>query len=127
MKKNLIFIFFVLVLVISLAGCATATPTSAVKSFYNYINNGEYDKAVSMFSQNAVDMFGINKLGSVVEMQASQVKAKGGVSRFEVTNEKVVGNKAVVSYDIQYGNGQKDSGSINCVKEDGKWKIDISK
>lgn len=119
--------FLSVLMAVILTGCASATPTGAVKSFYGAVADGDYDKAVGMFSSNAVSTFGINKLKELVASQAEQIEQRGGVRTFTVTDETIVGDRAVVYYEMVLNDGTTESSSVTCIKEDGQWKIDISK
>jgi hypothetical protein len=110
-----------------LTGCAGSSPTATVKNFYKYVEREQYDKAASLFSSQALNTYGIQKLQSMLQMQAEQIKQAGGIKSFKVTDQTIVNDQAVVYFELTTGNGSVTPGSVNLVKEDGDWKIDTGK
>ena len=127
MKARVIFFILILVIVFGLTGCAGSGPTATVKKFYKYVERGDYDKAASLFSSQALNTYGIQKLQSMLQMQTSQIQQAGGIKKFKITDETIINNQAVVYFEITTGDGNVSSGSVNLVKENRDWKIDIGK
>jgi hypothetical protein len=127
MKTRISLLLLVLVMVFGLAGCGGSSPTATVKNFYKYIERGQYEKAASLISSSAINTYGIDKLVSVLQMQSQQIQQSGGITSFKVTDQTIINDNAVVYFEITTGDGAVSPGSVNLVKEDGDWKIDLGK
>lgn len=127
MKARMFLLFISVVVVLGLVGCSGSSPSATVKNFYKYIEREQYEKAASLISRQAIDAYGIDKLVSVLRMQSSQIQQAGGIKSFKVTDQTIVNDNAVVYYEITTGDGTVAPGSVNLIKEDGDWKIDIGK
>jgi hypothetical protein len=127
MKKMFGLIFVMAFLVVALVGCASSSPSSVVRNFYKYVENQQYDKAASLFSQQAIGQFGISKLESYLSAQSDSINSMGGVKKFEIIKETIIKDKALVEVKITMGNGQEMNESANLVKEDNDWKLSLTK
>jgi Domain of unknown function (DUF4878) len=131
MKRNVLLIGFVL---LALVGCHSAnSPKAVIEKFVSDAESGNVEAMNSAFSKRAVEQMG-NKIGENNRSYSDMIKginAKGKASMFG-TQEKITGDKALVTYN--YGmsqGGVAGGGSTGCtafelVKEEGQWKIDQS-
>jgi hypothetical protein len=127
MKTRIVLSLLAIVLVFSMTGCSSSSPSSVVKNFYKYTINEEYEKAASLFSQSAIDQFGIAKIEMIIQQQNEILMSMGGIQNFEVVDETIIEDNAMVQVKITFADGQEETDTVNLVKEDGKWKIDLGK
>ncbi len=55
------------------------------------------------------------------------IKKKRGIKTFKIVKEDITGEMATVSFEIIYGNAETEKDNMKLKKEDGKWKINVSK
>jgi hypothetical protein len=127
MKARISLFVLILAVLFGLTSCGGSSPTATVKNFYKYVERGQYEKAASLFSSQSLNTYGLQKLESMLQMQASQIQQSGGIDNFKVTDETIVNDQAVVYFEITTGDGAVTPGSVNLVREDGGWKIDAGK
>ncbi len=100
-----------------------ASPGDTVQKLYSHLEEGDADKAISLFSQDLIDYLGMEKLETVIQRATRKVDAKGGIKSFSVENEEMHGHAAIVRAAVEYGNGEKRSGTAKLVNEGGAWKL----
>ncbi|HKI06360.1 MAG TPA: DUF4878 domain-containing protein [Thermoanaerobaculia bacterium] len=108
-------------------GCTGRSPSSAVQSFYKALGDGDSDKAMSLFSQQTINMIGEEKLKAGIQGAALKLMEKGGLKHLEITNEQVSGNLATVVAVLKYGEGSMETEKIQLVKEQGGWRLQPQK
>jgi Domain of unknown function (DUF4878) len=54
---------------------------------------------------------------------SQKFKEKGGVSRCEIAQEQIDGERASVTFRCHYKNGKSDGNRFPLLLEDGKWRI----
>jgi hypothetical protein len=120
MKKNLILFVFATFLAL-VYGCGSSpSPSQVVKNFYDFGNKGEYSKAENCFSKellNSVKIF--NGTKTFIDMRTK----KGTVKECKVLTEKIRGEGATVSIEVDFVDGTSQKDDIEMIKEDGVWKI----
>ena len=50
-------------------------------------------------------------------------KGKGGLKSIDIDKEQINGDTAKVAFTLRFGNGETKSGEMQCVREDGDWKM----
>ena len=109
------------------SGCVGSSPSKTVKEFYSAIDHGNISKATGLFSNRVIQTFGLSKLQQTIEFQLKAVENSGGIDSIEIIDEQIFGDTALVNIEVTYGNGNVIREDVQLVKEDGNWKIDISK
>jgi hypothetical protein len=112
--------------VLALLGCASS-PSATVTGFYKDLEAGRVESAMGRLSTHLKSQLGADKLKAALEEASLETKKKGGVADFRVTSEVVTGEVAEVEVSMKYGNGSTDTDKVKLVKEEGDWKIDLSK
>jgi len=114
-------------LLLSISGCGffKSGPSQIVEEFYNAVEAGEIEKALTLVSSRAVGVIGEDKLKAGFAQQTRQIEAEGGVTLFEITEEKVKGESAEVTIRMVLGDGEAQTETIPLIQEDGDWKIDL--
>jgi len=103
---------------------ASANPGGTVVQFVKYVEAGNSDGAMGLFSSK-MPKEAKDKMKYAIPLGSQGLKAKGGVKSVDILNEDVKGETAEVKYKIVYGNGTEDKNeSFKLVKENGEWKID---
>jgi hypothetical protein len=115
-------------LIFAIAGCGLlSSPSRTVKLFHKHIENGEITEAMKLMSNRAIKTLGIDKMRKGFENTTREVKAKGGISELNIIKEEIIGELAEVDLEMKFGNGSSRSDKVKLIKEDGDWKIDLSK
>jgi len=123
--KTLSIFFFAAALIY--IGCGSAsTPADVAKGFFKRIEKND-KSALDLMSSKVVEGIGREKLEKGLEKESEKIKEKGGISSIEVIEEKIEEESADLKLKIVYGNGTEKTDKAKLVKEDGKWKIGISK
>jgi hypothetical protein len=110
-----------------LVSCAGRTPSSAVKDFYRAVEEGDTDTAIALIVPETVNLIGEQKIRSGLQDQGLKIKAKGGISSIEITDEQEVGEVATVVATLKFGNGSEERENHKLRKQNGKWKIEPTK
>lgn len=118
-----------LVLGLALSGCSLGnSPSGVVKDFYKYTANGKVNDAFSLITpegQSVLTQWGGGT--SAIAKLTEEFKKEGGLKSLEITSEQVTGDTATVNFTIKYGNGTTKQDNEKLIKQDGKWKITVSK
>ncbi len=114
---------------LSVTACSSSeSPSDVVKKFWGYVEKGETGAAYEHLTSNArmfIEGFGGGRGG--LSDQTKKIQEQGGIKSMEVKSEEITGDTAVVKLMLSYGNGETDEELFKLAKEEGEWKIDISK
>lgn len=111
---------------LTLTGCAKS-PESTVESFYKAVDKGEITEAQTYLSSQVTAMLGTQKLAATLAQESERAGKCGGIKSVDVKLEgqgEVRSGTAIVTY---AGQCPPKNESVKLLKEDGKWKIGISK
>ena len=139
MKK----IIFILAIATSLAACnsndagpSTSSPTATIDGMFNAMKNGQIDDFKKFITKNDAAMIeeGMRLANSIdsnlvkkaKETMADEFKEKVKNVSYKLKNEKIDGDNATVDAEVTE-NGKTETHAFNLVKEDGAWKIALSK
>jgi len=107
--------------------CGVNSPANTVRKFYGYMEAGDAEKVIGLFSQDVINALGKDKLQTAVEMNIAKIKSSGGIKSLKLENETINGNLAQVSVTTVSGNGETSTETVKLVKENGVWKFALSK
>lgn len=110
-----------------LLACAGRTPSSAVTSFYQAVEDGDTKTATSLLTVETVAMLGEEKMKAGLQKAGLEMQEKGGLAGIEITQETVSGEVAKVTAVLTYGNGTTETEVHELRKQDGRWRIEPSK
>jgi hypothetical protein len=128
MKKRMFVLVVTIVMLVLCANCQLSSgPGKTVKNFYSLVEAGEIDQALTLLSNKMLRSIGKDKLKSGFAQETRRTKERGGINSMEITKEDVVGESGEVNIKLQYGNGEKKADNVKLIKENGDWKIDMSK
>jgi hypothetical protein len=120
------------VLCLLLAGCSafSSGPTATIEKLHAYAEKGDVASMTKLFSSHALRETGestINKNNQNYSDLLRKAAAAGLKAKMYNVKETVNGDKASVAF--LYGEAGKDSMrlSFDLIKENGEWKIDLSK
>ncbi len=118
-------IFCVIVSLMLLSGCSQK-PADVAESFVYHIEEGNFESAVDLFSAQVIATFGREKLIRGVKRSHTDMLEKGGVDSFMVISEEpsTDGMSIMLEYEITFKNGERNSSTMDIVKQNGKWKIE---
>ena len=125
MKNRVLTIILFMLLLVVLVGCSSS-PDGAVKGFLKALDKGKIDEAMGYLSTSALSTLGRDKWQSVLASAADEIQSKGGISSVDITDKKVHGDIATVTVKITYGDGSSEVNTIDLIKENGDWKIQIT-
>lgn len=109
-----------------MSGCA-ASPESTVERFYRAVANGEITEAQGYLSSQTVNMLGPQKTSAALTQEAERVQGCGGIRSIDVQLEgqgEIRSGTAVVNY---RGDCEAKRETVKLTKEDGEWKLGVSK
>lgn len=101
-------------------------PGGVVEKFYRYVEKGELEAAKNLFAKQIKETMG-GKIMAGLAGETNKIKDKGGIKSIEIKNEEINGESARVATRVVYGNGADKNEDTKLIKEDGAWKITISK
>ena len=125
MRKCLV--LFIIFIFMGILGCGS-TPSGTVKDFNKLVEKGEVNKAAELLSKPGKEL--MNQLGgasNALIRGTEEITSKGGIKNIEILNEDTKGDISNVKFQIKYGDGSTKIDSAKLIKEDGKWKIAVSK
>lgn len=126
--NNRFFCMVIVVLLTILPACSLFnSPSQTVKNFNKYVSEGKIDDATKLLSKRVISNMGIDKVKSGLARTTKNIKERGGITSLEIVKEEIIGEVAEVHMIISYGNGSKINEKVQLIKEEGDWKIDISK
>ncbi len=119
---------FVLVLACSLGlACSTADSeaTTAVKTFYGHLNDGNYADAMSLYdSATREQIEDPDDAGSSVFSDWAEIETKDGkFDSLEVVEETETDGETVVLFDVHYTDGTSKRAQVSLKQENGEWKL----
>jgi len=102
------------------SGCNSNGPKPVAENFLKAMNQMDFDKAKT---------YGTEDTGKLLDMMSGFAKmipdsSKKKQSKFEITGEKIDGDKATVTYREE---GKEGEQTVPLIKVDGKWKVAMSK
>ena len=119
MKKiSSIILFAALMLVYTSCGKGDS-PKSITEKFLSAVSSGDYDVA-KKFGTEDTDRL----LDFMSSFKKMGVEPGGTDLKFEVTDEQITGDQAVVKVHVD---GHAKEQQFNLIKEDGKWKVAMTK
>jgi len=127
MKKMSIVLFLAFVVFIS---CSfSESPSQVVKKFYSLAAKGKISDANNLISEDGKKMLAMWGMGtSPISKIRDTIKENGGIKNIEITSEIITaGGTATVGYIIRYKNGTSKVDNEKLIKENGKWRITVSK
>jgi hypothetical protein len=112
--------------VVLVAGCANR-PVSVVEDFYEAVEDGQQDQAISKLSPELVGMIGDSKMRAVLTKQTQEIAACGGIARIttDLKGDDVV-QQGTVNITFK-GSCEPKSDKVKLVKVNGEWKISADK
>ncbi len=105
--------------IVFFVGCSKS-PSDTVEAWHEALCNQKVDEANKYSTTRVQALNGIIAAGIKENGNNKDVK---DFKSWEVVKEEINGNKAVVT--IKYNTGKTDT--IDLVKEDGEWKVDVQK
>jgi hypothetical protein len=135
MKK----IFLILSVITASASCKhadTNSPTAAIDGMFTAMKNGNIEETKKFISRSDVAMLeaGESLMSSIdpeavkkmKEKMTNEFKEKVKNVSYTLKNEKINGDNATVDVEVTE-NGKKEAHTFDLVKEEGTWKIALSK
>ncbi len=136
-------IFFILAVAVALSSCnskdagpSSSSPTGTIDGLFTAMKNGNLDDFKKFITRQDATMLdeGMKFVSSIdsgfvkkaQETMAREFKEKAKNISYKLKNEKIDGDKATVDVEVTE-NSKTESHTFNLVKEDGAWKIALSK
>ena len=115
-----------------LAACSGSnTPGAVTEQFFRKLESGDCNGIQDYLSANSRAAAGqkieqVCTLGSAAR-KADPAKAQAeGIKTFRIADSKEEGDRATVRFEAESNNGQKANDTVHLVREDGRWKIDLT-
>ena len=134
MKK----ILFTLCIIAALAGCKneSASPTASIDAMFAAMKSGNIDSMKKFITKSDASMMeaaekiltAVNPeaIGKLKEKITTEFKKKAETIQYKLKNEKIDGDNATVEAEVT-DEGKTTSHTFELVKEDGAWKIALTK
>ena len=119
-------ISLILLVVVTMVSCFGDSAAATVKDFYGKIEAGKLESAMELLSNSTRSQVSADKMKQSLQQGTRQIDAKGGIKKIEVTEEKEIGETASVTVKITFGDGSEEINQSSLIKEDGKWRIQLS-
>ena len=119
-------ISLILLVVVTMVSCFGGSAAGTVKDFYGKIEAGKLEAAMELLSNSTRSQVSADKMKQSLQQGTRQIDAKGGIKKIEVTEEKEIGETASVTVKITFGDGSEEINQSSLIKEDGKWRIQLS-
>ena len=123
--KRFIYTIFVLSTFFLCSSCGAGhTPKSTINCFFEAIEQGEYDKALSYTTVTADSDYELYH--AIMDKERNSILSNGGVDKIEVTNEEPSQTNheyTVITAVIHYGDGSSQEECCEMIKVNNKWKI----
>ncbi|RJP56946.1 MAG: DUF4878 domain-containing protein [Ignavibacteriales bacterium] len=104
-----------------------ATPQDVVKDSFEMMANNDKAGVKDLLSSQVKALVDDKKLDEGINNKYEEIKAKGGITNIEFLSEDIEENEANFKVRLTYGDGSTDDEKAKVVKEDGEWKLGISK
>lgn len=128
--KNLIKLLvaaIVLSLIFVNCGGGPSGPKEVVTESFKMMESGDKSGVKDLLSTQVKAMIDDKKLDEGLDKKYEEIKEKGGISNIEFLSEDIQENEASFKVKLTYGDGSTDTEKAKAVKEDGEWKLGISK
>lgn len=110
------------------------SPGQAIEQFMHSLEKGEIDEAMKFYpdsySQTLGEEYGQTlgkeKLRAITVEAARKLEDRQGMKSFKINREDIRGDLATVNFTVIYGDGSEETEDINLLRQDGKWRIDLS-
>ena len=136
MLKKILPCFLFFACLLSCSSRDSNSPIAAVEGMFNAMKSGNFEETKKFISRNDVAMLeagekfmssidpdGIKKMK---EKMAANFREKAKSISYKLKNEKINGDNATVDVEV-IENEKTGSHTFNLVKEDGTWKIALTK
>jgi hypothetical protein len=126
-KKLKIQLISIAILILSIS-CSLFVPgpASTFKEFLRTVEAGKTEEAISMLSSRTINTLGVEKWREFLNERHRKLSEVGGYQSITIVEENIVGETATITAKVVFGNGSEVLESVELIKEDKKWKIDIS-
>jgi hypothetical protein len=114
-------------LVVACSSAPEDGPAQAVEQFYGHLNDGDYRRAMALYSAEARAALDDPDSASA-EGFADWAKLEtkdGKVDRVQVTQEQADEASATVEFSVVYKDGTSASHTVTLTFEDGAWKLGL--
>lgn len=102
-------------------------PGGAVEAFIKEVEQGNFVGILSLLTAEVVSTVGVKKLDEIFAEDTREVRARGGVTGIEILQEWVDGGMAAVDVSMNYADGSVDRETMILRRENGEWKIDLTR
>lgn len=103
------------------------TPQDVVKDSFMLMAKNDKAGVKDLLSSQVKALVDDKKLEEGINNKYEEIKAKGGITNIEFLSEDIEANEANFKVRLTYGDGSTDNEKAKVVKEEGEWKLGISK
>jgi len=125
--KKIAIIAAALAATLCVGSCADPnTPEGVAKKAIKALQKGDYDTYASTFDLSSSEQKML--AGMAEEKVSEQLKEKGGIKSYKITDVKMNSDTAaVVTVHVVYSNGEEEDEYMSYVKVDDQWKQKMNK
>lgn len=128
--KNLVKLLAVaLVFTFVFANCGggPSGPKDIVKESFKLMEDNDQAALKDMLSSQVKALVDDKKLEEGMTKKSEEINEKGGITNIEFLSEDIQEEEANFKVKLTYGDGSTDTEKVKLVKEEGDWKLGISK
>ncbi len=108
-------------------GGGPSGPKEIVKESFTMMEENDQSGLKDLLSSQVKTMVDDKKLEQGMTKKYEEIKGKGGISNIEFLEEDIQDNEANFKVKITYGDGSTETEKTKLVKEEGDWKLGVSK
>lgn len=129
MKRSISILVVTLISVLVLVNCGggPSTPQDIVKESFRMMEKNDQAGIKDLLSTQVKALLDDKKLEEGLNNRYNEIKAKGGIAEIEFLKEEIDEDEANFKVKLVYGDGTSKDEKVKLVKEEGEWKLGISK
>ena len=128
--KNLVRLFAVALIttfVFINCGGGPSGPKDIVKDSFKMMEENDQSGLKDLLSAQVKALVDDKKLEEGMNNKYEEIKAKGGITNIEFLSEDIQEQEANFKVKLTYGDGSENTEKVKLVKEEGDWKLGVSK
>lgn len=102
-------------------------PGATIKAFLRAVEQGKTETALALVGRTSRSALGDEKLTLAIGQGPATFAKDGGISRVVIESEEIRGDTATVAVRTVFGNGTEERDDETLIREDGRWRVVISK
>lgn len=128
---HLFFLQFFILLTVQSCHTRQEQPAEAVKAYFEFLKEGNIERFAEgiAFDEDHPEEQRAMLIALIEELQKESKRKNGDITSFQITSEAIQpdGIKANVTLLATFENNHEEELTINVIKKEGKWKMELLK